>query len=72
MDDSRLTKKIFKWDISEHSISNKSNFCAQVKQVLCEIGLRDSYRGTKAVDINSGREKIMEQEKADLAQNVKG
>ncbi len=70
MDNSRLTRKIFEWDLGEHNVSNKSNFCAQTKQVLCEIGLRDSYRDMKTVDIDSGREKITEREKIDWSEKV--
>ncbi len=70
MDDSRITKKIFQWDMAEHNVSNKSNFCAQTKQVLCDMGLRDSYRTLKTVDINSGREKILENEKTEWVENL--
>ncbi len=44
--------------------------CAQTKQVLCDIGLRDSYRTLTTVDINSGRDKIFENEKTEWVENV--
>ncbi len=44
LDDNRVTKKVFKWDMKEHSESNKSNFCARVKQILSELGDKESYR----------------------------
>ena len=56
--------------MAEYNVSNKSNFCAQTKQVLCDIGLRDSYRTLTTVDINSGREKIFENEKTEWVENV--
>ncbi len=60
LDDSRLTKKIFKWDMNEHTATNKTNFCAQVKQVLSDIKLKDSYRRREPVDITVGEKNILE------------
>ncbi len=72
LDNSRLTKKIFNWDLTEHDNNNKSNFCAQTKQVLCELGLRDFYHDLRQVDMKFAGEKIAEKEKTDWAENLKG
>ncbi len=36
-DKNRLLYKVFNWDMTCHQNSNKSNFAARVKQILCEI-----------------------------------
>ncbi len=72
LEDSRLAKKIFEWDLSEHNTANKSNFSAQAKQVLCELGLRDSYHTMKQVDMIFAKKKIFEREKDEWAENVMG
>ncbi len=72
LDNSRLTKQIFNWDVNEHNHNNKSNFSAQAKQVLCEIGLRDCYDRQSQVDINLARERILNGEKVEWANNVTG
>ena len=46
--------------MNEHSATNKSNFCAQVKQVLSDIKLKDSYRRREPVDITVGEKNILE------------
>ena len=63
LDDIRITKKIFKWDIAEHSVNNKSNFCAHVKQILCEMGKKESYHRVEQIDLNSVKLNILEREK---------
>ncbi len=62
LDDNRLTKKIFIWDRNEHNLANKSNFCAQVKQILCDIKQKDSYRKLEAVDINYSEQQVRDGE----------
>ncbi len=59
LDDTRLTKKIFRWDMNEHNISNKTNFSAQVKQVLCDVNMKDSYSRLEPVDIDIGEKHIL-------------
>ncbi len=70
LDNSRLTRQIFNWDVNEHNNSNKSNFSAQTKQVLCEIGLRDCYDRFSQVDIKLARERILNGEKTEWAEKV--
>ncbi len=70
LDESRLTKKIFIWDMKEHNESNKSNFCAQAKQILCDLGQKDSYCKLSPFDIDLGRKCILEREASHWAENV--
>ncbi len=70
LDDHRITKKIFNWDIKEHNESNKANFCAHVKQILCEMGKKESYRRTEQVDLISAKAKIIEHQKSRWSEEV--
>ncbi len=70
LDDTRLTKKIFRWDMNEHNISNKSNFCSQVKQVLCDINMKDCYSRLEPVDIDLGEKHILTGEEIKWSNDV--
>ncbi len=67
----RLLKKIFMWDKEEHSLHNKSNFCAQAKQLLISIGKQGSYNRTEPIDIDTAKTVIANQEKTQWSDNVK-
>ncbi len=70
LENSRITKKIFKWDMKEHNVTNKSNFCARVKQILCDIGDKESYRRARRVDLDTIKSKIIDREKSRWAEDV--
>ncbi len=70
LDDSRLTKKIFKWDLLEHQSHNKTNFCAQAKQVLCELDKKEIYQKTDPIDLNWVKQKTLEKEKDQWSNDV--
>ena len=71
LDNSRLTKKIFKWDMLEHHLSNKTNFCAQAKQVFCELGKKDIYQKIDPIDLNWVKQKTLNVEETQWANDVK-
>ncbi len=70
LDNSRITKKIFNWDLNEHNLSNKLNFCAQVKQVMCEIGIKENYQRVKQVDLDTAKKHIFERSKVKWSEEV--
>ena len=49
--------------MAEHSLKIKWNFCAHVKQILCEMGKRESYHRVEQIDLNSVRLDILQREK---------
>ena len=59
-DENRLVYKIFKWDTTCHNDDNKSNFASKIKQILCEINLKRSYRNESKVDIECARTCLMQ------------
>ena len=70
MDNSRITKKIFNWDLNEHKGSNKSNFCAQVKQVMSEIGIKESYQRVEQVDLDLAKQQISDGSKQKWSKDI--
>ncbi len=70
-DDNRLLKKIFLWDKEQHDTSNKSNFCAQAKQILIAVGKGNSYNRLEPVDIDGTKSIIVNQEKLSWANSIK-
>ncbi len=64
LDDSRITKKIFIWDMKEHHESNKANFCAHVKQVLCEMGKKESCHRMEQINLINAKVVFLEREKS--------
>ncbi len=71
MDDNRLLKKVFLWDRDQHSNNNKSNFCAQVKQILTDCDKRSSYTNQNAVDIGNMKAIFMEKDVNNWENSVK-
>ncbi len=71
IDNDRILKKIFMWDKEQHSLSNKSNFSAHVKQLLIKIGKRESYFRSEPIDIESTRTVIANREQAQWVDDVK-
>ncbi len=55
----------------EHHSHNKTNFCAQAKQVLCELGKKDIYQKTDPIDLNWAKQNILNIEKTQWAIDVK-
>ncbi len=49
--------------MAEHSLNNRANFCAHVKQILCEMGKGESYHRVEQIDLNSVKLNILEREK---------
>ncbi len=70
MDDNRLLKKIFLWDREQHSNTNKSNFCSQVKQVLTDCNIGSIYTNLQPVDIDSMKPIFMNKDKLNWASRV--
>ncbi len=58
-DKDRLLYKVFKWDMTCHDSSNKSNFAARIKQILCEAKLKPLYRNQSVVDIEHVKNGLM-------------
>ncbi len=58
-DKNRLVYKIFEWDMTCHNSSNKSNFAARVKQILCEVKLKQSYKNLNNVDVDYAKNYLM-------------
>ncbi len=71
MDSERLLKKIFLWDKEQHASNNKTNFCAQAKQILIAIGKRESYYKSEPIDIESAKNTIVSLEKSQWIDNIK-
>ncbi len=71
LDESRITKKIFQWDLLEYHNHNKNNFCAQVKQVFCELGKKEIYQRTQQIDLNWAKENILTLEKEHWTTDIK-
>ncbi len=71
MDPERLLKKIFLWDKEQHASNNKTNFCAQAKQILIAIGKGESYYKSEPIDIDSAKNTIVSLEKSQWTDNVK-
>ncbi len=79
----RLVKKVFLYDINAHTSSNKSNFSAQVKQICCEVGLKDCFTNRSVIDLTSARNVLFDKfsrewlnsfknmNKLDLYRNIK-
>ncbi len=61
MDNNRLLKNVFLWDRGQHSTTNKSNFNAQVKQILIDCNMKTLYTNLHPVDID--RLKVIFREK---------
>ncbi len=51
----RLVKKTFLYDINAHVSSNKSNFSSQVKQICCDVGLKDCFTNKSNIDLTTVR-----------------
>ncbi len=71
IDNDRLLKKIFLWDKNQYNITNKSNFCAQAKQIIISIGKRESYNNTEPVDIERAKVMILDLEKTGWLDSIK-
>ncbi len=71
IDEDRILKKVFIWDKEQHSLSNKSNFSAQVKQILTKLGKRDAYNRSEPIDIENAKTVTANLEKAHWVENVK-
>ncbi len=59
-DKDRLVYKIFRWDMTCHENSNKSNFAARVKQILCETNLKPLYKNVNVVNIDHVKECLID------------
>ncbi len=59
-DNERLVKKVLLHDIEAHSLNNKSNFSAQIKQICCEVGLKTCFTNTTKIDLSTVREKLVD------------
>ena len=71
MDNGRLLKKVFLWDREQHNRTNKSNFSAQVKQILIDCNQRTCYTNQNLVDIDNMKSMIMEKEMLNWANGIK-
>ena len=69
-DNSRLVYKIFEWDMLCHHGDNKANFSSSIKQILCEIKLKTSYKNRSFIDINYARENLMDHVKDDWRESA--
>ncbi len=58
-DHNRMVYKIFKWDMECHQIDNKANFASNIKQILCEVKLKKSYKDRALIDIDHARKNLM-------------
>ena len=56
MDDSRLTKRIFLWDMSQ----KKKNWSQELSTILESIGKKDSYRNLEIINIQEAWSKLFE------------
>ncbi len=59
-DRERILYKVFKWDMACHNQTNKSNFAARVKQILCEAKMKPLYNNLGAVDIESVKKCLLD------------
>ncbi len=60
INNNRLVKKTFLYDMNEHLSSNKSNFSAQVKQICCEVNLKDCFTNKTKIDLSLVRNVLSE------------
>ncbi len=82
-DDTRLLQRVFQWDMACHQTNNKANFVSNVKQILCQINLKQLYKDRNTVDLDYARKCLMQgverewdksiqtKTKLDLYRNVK-
>ncbi len=52
----------------EHSTSNKSNFSADAKQIICDLGKKESYSKLEPIDLSMAMAKILKREKSRWAE----
>ena len=71
MDNDRLLKKVFLWDRKQYADTNKSNFCAQVKQILIDCKERSCYTNQNRVDIDNMKSLLMENEISNWSNTIK-
>ena len=69
-DKNRLVYKVFDWDMTCHQTTNKSNFAAKVKQILCEIDMKTLYKDLHTVDIDYASNCLMEKLSGEWKINV--
>ncbi len=72
-DNNRLVKKIFLYDINAHSVHNKSNFSAQVKQICCDVNLKECFTNKTNIDLTTVRNVLFQkfsQEWLDSTRNM--
>ena len=50
--------------------NNKSNFCLQAKQILCEMGQQNVYRRLEHVNIDQMKKLVFEKEVLNWSENV--
>ncbi len=66
----RITKKIFNWDRMEHNANNKSNFSAHAKQIICDMGKKESYRKVEQIDLDMAKTTALERDKSRWSEEV--
>ncbi len=69
-DKNRLVYKVFRWDITCHNNDNKSNFAANVKQIMCEIKMKNAYKDLTIVNIENAQKSLMEKLESEWQSSV--
>ncbi len=69
-DKNRLLYRMFKWDMACHNSDNKANFSSSVKQIMCEIKLKNSYNNLNTVNIDKAKECLMDKLEGDWRKSV--
>ncbi len=58
-DKNRLVQKVFQWDMTCHRNDNKANFASNIKQILCQIDLKKSFKDQTVIDVNYAQKQLM-------------
>ena len=72
MDNDRMLKRVFLWEREQHRVSNKSNFNAQAKQLIIDLGKRDSYNNMELLDLEFVKKTVFDKENIHWANSVLG
>ncbi len=66
----RIVKKVFLYDKNAHMNTNKSNFSAHVKQICCEVGLKQSFTNNIKIDLCTLKKKLSDKFAMDWQQST--
>ena len=69
--DNRVVKKVLLYDINAHLDNNKDNFSAQVKQICCDVNLKECFTNKTNIDLTTVRNVLFEKFSCDWLNSTK-